>query len=72
MAQLDILRVFCMDGTCPGPKLMHRPTGRILLAGIEEGHQYIYRLDRTTHVRTAPRINAYFERTNSAFARLRH
>ena len=62
MAPRHVLRVFCMDGPCQGPKLMHGPSGRILLAGIERGHHYIYRLDSTRHLRTAARINVYFER----------
>ena len=45
---------------------MHGPSGRILLAGIEQGHHYIYRLDSTPHLRPAARVNAYFERVDLA------
>ena len=65
MTERPVIRVFCMNGPCQGPKLMNAATGQILLAGIDERQRYIYRIDSAPHVPTATRTNAYFERTDS-------
>ena len=58
-----IIRVFCVDGPCPGLQYMNLETGRILFDTHPDGLHYIYRVsdDGTAHTDFGPSRTAYFD-----------
>ncbi len=58
-----IIRVFCVDGPCPGLQYMNLETGRILFDSHPDGLHYIYRVseDGTAHTDFGPSRTAYFD-----------
>jgi hypothetical protein len=65
-----VIRVFCVDGPCPGLQYVDADTGRILFNDEAErlGLWYIYRVSATqlTHADSGPSSNAYFDYATTA------
>ena len=60
-----IVRVFCLDGPCPGVNYVDADTGRILFREVASGERRFYRINQQAYT-AGQRPDAYFDHVEAA------